>query len=319
MPPSPYLALSFYRFLSFDNLEGEKERLYKKLSKEGCLGRIYLAPTGINAQMSGPIEGVQRFIAWLEEDPRFADQLWNLQPTEDQIFPRLTVKIRSQLVALDQEVNLSQRGTYVTPQEWRELLQNQEKILKMDVRNRYEWEMGHFVGFEAPPCDHFRDARKWVADLKKKCDPKKQPVMMCCTGGIRCELMSALMKEEGFTKIYQLHGGMLRYSQEEGSTHWMGKLFVFDDRLALSMSDKPLTIATPCHRCQGEAGHVYNCANMDCNELFFACEACLQEEQGCCGAACQQAPRVRPLNQQQKGRPFRKWYRYLSSKTQVTT
>jgi UPF0176 protein len=135
---------------------------------------------------------------------------------------------------------------------------------------------------------------------------------MYCTGGIRCELFSPLLKKEGFEQLFQLHGGIIRYGEEEKSKHWLGKLFVFDDRLSIPISTEDAEPIGKCHHCATTIEQYYNCANMDCNELFLCCEECLKAHKGCCSSDCAQAKRVRPFQMSHK--PFRKWYHYAKTK-----
>ena len=128
--------------------------------------------------------------------------------------------------------------------------------------------------------------------------------MMYCTGGIRCELYSAIMKKEGFENVYQLHGGVINTVLQEGSDHWKGKLFVFDDRLTVPIGENGEPIAH-CTQCQAPCDVYYNCANMDCNKLFICCLSCLKTHQGCCSASCKDTGRVRPYKED--AIPFRKF------------
>lgn len=134
---------------------------------------------------------------------------------------------------------------------------------------------------------------------------------MYCTGGIRCELYSAILKEKGFENVYQLNGGVIGYGLEQGNKHWLGKLFVFDDRLAVPISQEGESpVIGKCHHCGKDNENYYNCANMDCNHLFLCCPECLKEFTGCCCSQCQQATRVRPYHEQNAHKPFRRWYHY---------
>ena len=181
----------------------------------------------------------------------------------------------------------------------------------LDVRNDYEWKVGRFEGAELPPCETFREFNSYAEHLKERADPATTPVMMYCTGGIRAELYSALLREKGFQKVYQLLGGIIGYGKEEGGKHWLGKLFVFDDRLAVPISDEETapTIGA-CHHCSCPNDTYYNCANMDCNHLFLCCPACLQKFAGCCQDSCVQAPRTRPYHQETAHKPFKRSHFY---------
>jgi UPF0176 protein len=128
--------------------------------------------------------------------------------------------------------------------------------------------------------------------------------MMYCTAGIRCELYSALLKEKGFKKVYQLDGGVMKYGKEVGKDLWKGKLFVFDDRLSVPIDGKSDEVISICSECKKPSDVYYNCANMDCNALFLSCPECAEKRKGCCCAVCQRAERVRPFNGLSK--PFRR-------------
>jgi UPF0176 protein len=126
---------------------------------------------------------------------------------------------------------------------------------------------------------------------------------MYCTGGIRCEYYSAVMKKEGFEQVYQLSGGVIQYGLEEGQSHWRGKLFVFDDRLVIPISEEDAPSIAVCKHCQKTIDIYYNCANMDCNDLFISCQDCLKQKKGCCSEKCLEG-RVRSMREDAK--PFRK-------------
>ena len=179
------------------------------------------------------------------------------------------------------------------------------------VRNDYETKIGHFKGADLPLCGAYREFPEYVKDLKKKKDPSKTKVMMCCTGGIRCETFSSYMKEEGFTEVYQLEGGLINYGLKVGKAHWEGHLFVFDDRLLVPLdgnmndthSEKDLA---PCYFCGTHTHHYHNCANMDCNKLFLSCHTCYTDKKGACNHSCEVSPRIRPIIESDLTKPFRK-------------
>src|SRR5262249_4140996 len=159
-----------------------------------------------------------------------------LHPYHEHAFPRAIVKYRKNLVAHDQPVDLAKRGTHVSPKKWKEMLQEKDKYLLLDIRNDYEWKLGRFEGASLPPCETFRDFEVYADKLKE--EEEKKPVMMYCTGGIRCELYSSILMKKGFSQVYQLDGGIINYGLKEGADHWLGKLFVFDDRLSVPISEE---------------------------------------------------------------------------------
>ncbi len=298
-----YSVLAYYAIVNIADPKAEVARHKEFFKARDFRGRIYFSEQGLNGQASGSVAHTQEYMAWLKEDPRFASMPVKIHPSKEHAFPKMTVKYRRQLVAIDCAVDFSQRGESVSPKVWKEMLQKRgDDTLLLDVRNDYEWKAGHFEGAELPKLEQFRQFPSYAKRLKETCDPKTTPVMMYCTGGIRCEFYSAILKQEGFEKVYQLDGGVIQYGLEKGSEKWQGKLFVFDDRLVVPLSEEANTISA-CRHCGVARDVYYNCANMDCNELFFCCPECLKQHQGCCSDGCLQG-RVRPFKESAK--PFRK-------------
>ncbi len=132
--------------------------------------------------------------------------------------------------------------------------------------------------------------------------------MMYCTGGIRCELYSPILLEKGFKEVYQLDDGVIAYGQQVGTGKWLGKLFVFDDRLAIPIdeNDPNVTPIAECCHCHIPCDFYYNCANTDCNFLFLCCVECIQKYQGCCSKECSRSPRVRKFDSSRGNKPFRR-------------
>jgi len=308
-----YLVLAYYLFTPIDNPQQEV-LLHKDFLKSlDATCRIYISENGINGQLSAEKEDALKYMEWMHARPEFAKMVFKQQLHHENAFPRVTVKYRKQLVALDETYNLAKAGEHLSPSRWKQMLEQNDNKLLLDIRNDYEWKVGHFKGSECPPCETFRDFRNYAETLLQRVDPKNTPVMMCCTGGIRCELFSAVLKEKGFEKVYQLDGGIINYGLKEGSKHWLGKLFVFDDRLTVPVSHEPSPIIGECHHCKQPNDTYYNCANMDCNALFLCCKECLEKYLGCCKDACKSAERIRPY-QHCTHKPFRKWYHYSNEK-----
>lgn len=308
-----YLVLAYYHIGQIDNAAEEVKTHKSFFQNRDVTARIYISEQGINGQMSASCADAKAYMDWIHSRPGFENVHFKLHPHHEHVFPRLTVKYRKQLVALDRDVDFSKRGEHVSPEEWEKMLEQKEKVL-IDVRNDYEWKIGHFEGSELPKLETFRDFVKYAEELKTRVNPDTTPVMMYCTGGIRCELFSSLLMEHGFEKIYQLDGGVINYGLKRGNKHWKGKLFVFDDRLAVPLSekDKETEVIGKCHHCGTPNDTYYNCANMDCNHLFLCCPDCLKAFSGCCKEECKCAERLRPYHHQEPHKPFKKWYHYAS-------
>jgi len=302
-----YWVIAFYSLVTLDDPHGEVLKHKEFFKTRDLFSRIYISEQGINAQMSGRADHAQEYIDWLRSDSRHANISFKIHLAKGHVFPKATIKYRKQLVALDYEVDLKDGGQHVDPSLWRQMLEEKNSdTLILDVRNDYESKVGHFAGAELPKLDTFREFVEYTKELKEKRDPKKTKVMMYCTGGIRCEYYSAVMKNEGFEEVYQLSGGVIQYGLDEGQANWEGKLFVFDDRLVIPISGEEAPAITVCKHCEKVHDVYYNCANMDCNDLFISCPECLKREKGCCSEKCLDG-RVRPIAEDANPRPFRKW------------
>lgn len=298
-----YYVLAYYSIVNIDDPHAEVARHKEFFKDRDFTGRIYISEEGINGQSCGSLADAESYMAWMREDPRFQNIPFKIHSAKEHAFPKMTVKYRKQLVAIDCKVDFSDRGEHVSPEQWKKMLEERnEDTMVIDVRNDYEWKVGHFEGSELPKLETFRQFPEYAKKLKEERDPKKTAVMMYCTGGIRCEFFSAVLKKEGFEKVYQLDGGVINYGLQKGGEHWKGKLFVFDDRLVVPMDEKSEAIST-CKHCGTSNDVYYNCANMDCNELFLCCLECLKKHKGCCSCGCMEG-RVRPYHETAK--PFRK-------------
>lgn len=303
-----YWIIAYYVFTPIEDPTGEVKRHQKFLENKDIKCRIYISNQGINAQMSGSKIDAQIYLEWVKQDLRFKEIQFKIDFYHEHVFPKASVKFREQLVALDEEVDLKKAGKHLSPKEWKEMLEERgENVLLLDVRNQYEWELGHFEGAELPCLKTFREFPPYAKNLKHAYDPTKTKVMMYCTGGIRCELYSALLKKEGFADIYQLDGGVINYGKQESTAHWKGKLFVFDDRLSVSIDEKVDEVISQCSYCKTGSDTYYNCANMDCNELFLCCSICAEKLKGCCSDTCMSAKRVRSYQPAVRPKPFRRY------------
>ncbi len=301
-----YWVLAFYVLETIDDPHLEVARHKDFFSSRDLRSRLYISEKGINGQMSGSAAHAQEYMDWLRSDPRFASTVFKIHHWHEQAFPKATIKYRKQLVAMDREIDLSDQGEYVEPQRWSEMLRNRdEDTIVIDVRNDYEWKIGRFKGSELPELETFREFPEYLQKLKQQRDPKKTKIMMYCTGGIRCSFFSPLMKREGFEQVFQLKGGVIQYGLDEGQGEWEGKLFVFDDRLVVPISQESAPAISECQYCNVSTDLYYNCANMDCNDLYICCADCYQACRGCCCEECK-AGRVRAIDPNSNPKPFRK-------------
>ena len=304
-----YQVILYYNFTPINEPEIFC-KAHKKFCKDiGLKGRIYISHEGINGTAGGTKEQIEAYQNYLLEQPGFEDTEFKTEESEIIPFAKLICKVREEIVALHMEgVDPKNGGRYLEPREWREVLESDEDYVVIDVRNNYESKVGHFEGAIQPDVENFFEFPQWLdeADI-----PKEKKVLMYCTGGIRCEKFSVLMKEKGWEDVNQLHGGILKYAKEEGGKHFKGKCFVFDDRLIVPVNPKDLEPIARCEITGKPADSYINCANMECNKLFVCSEEGAQIMEGCCSEECRQSEYKRPFDPENAFRPFRKWYNYF--------
>ncbi len=305
--PFRRITLSFYRYILIQNTSIFRDQLYFDLDQLGVFGRIYIAREGINAQISVPEANWKAFEDYLESNLFLKDVPLKIAVEDDgKSFYMLNVKIRKKLVADgldDDSFDVTNVGRHLDAVEFNEITAQDDAIL-VDMRNHYESEIGHFEGAICPDADTFREELPLVLDLLK--DKKDKPIVLYCTGGIRCEKASAFLKHHGFENVNQLYGGIIAYAsqvKESGlENRFKGKNFVFDERLGERISDE---IVSKCHQCGNPADTHTNCANSDCHLLFIQCSECAEKMQGCCSDTCFEFIQL-PLDQQKELRKGKK-------------
>ncbi|MEO0795374.1 MAG: rhodanese-related sulfurtransferase [Verrucomicrobiota bacterium] len=230
------LIAAMYRFFDFPDFEEWIPRIQAVCNTGKLRGMLLMATEGLNGTIAGPEKGIRELIEFLQSEPRINGMEVKYSRSEFNPFKRDIVRIRRKKEIVTMGVPgidpLTQAGTYVKPAEWNDLIADPDVVL-IDVRNDYETALGKFEGAIAPNTEDFRHFPEWV---KENLNPdKNKKVAMYCTGGIRCEKATALMRQEGFEEVYHLHGGILRYLEETptDSTKWEGECFVFDHRVSV--------------------------------------------------------------------------------------
>ncbi len=282
------ITVSFYRYIEIKNLQDMRDNLWRSWKKMDCLGRIYVAREGINAQMSVPKHNWKQFKSELYKIPEFTDIPFKIGIKQDsQSFWKLAVTVKKNIVAdgLDfGEYDIENIGKHLTASEFNDAM-NDPKTVVVDMRNQYESEIGHFDGAMCHDVDTFRDQLPMVAD--DIADKKDQKILLYCTGGIRCEKASAYFKNKGFTDVNQLHGGVIAYKhqveKQKLENKFLGSNYVFDGRDKENIGGQ---IISHCHQC-GELSDTHvNCANKSCNLLFLQCENCAKKMTKACSKKC---------------------------------
>ena len=288
----PRTTLSFYRYVKIADPEAFRQRLLVAWSSFGCLGRIYVAKEGINAQMNVPAEHWEAFNAWVQAQPELEGVPYKIAVEEGTVpsFYKLTVKVKEKIVAdgLDDEsFDVTNVGEYLTAAQMNQYLDDPDAVV-VDMRNNYESEVGRFKGAVTPDVVTFKDELQKTPELLRMHKNKK--IALYCTGGIRCEKASAWLKHNGFSDVRHLKGGIIDYAhqvKEQGlENKFEGKNFVFDERLGERIGDE---IISTCHLCKKSKSDThYHCQNQICHTLFIGCEECVKKKAGYCSLVCKQ-------------------------------
>ncbi|MEN9524034.1 MAG: hypothetical protein RL536_103 [Candidatus Parcubacteria bacterium] len=267
-------------------LAGNQRSLCVRLDLKG---RIIVAKEGINSTLEGTKENIEKYCAELVSDQRFVDVHFKKSAGTGNAFPKLSVKVRKEIVSLGlpakQDVNPQERtGKYLSAEELQTWFSSGKKFKIVDMRNDYEHKIGHFKDSVLPPIHNFRDLPSALPALEHL---KDETVLTVCTGGVRCEKASGLLLQNGFKDVYQLQGGIVTYMEkfENGKSatkNFLGSLYVFDGRVTMAFaSEKERPVVGFCDFCNSPAEIYVNCSNDICHKHFIVCDGCKREEMLC--------------------------------------
>ena len=244
------LVLALYRFTRLEDYRDWREPLLEQMRATGVRGTLLLAREGINGTISGPREAVEAIVGRLRADPRLAGLTCRETLHAEHPFRKAKVKLKKEIVTLGVEGLDPERsrGTYLDPERWNDVIRDPETLV-IDTRNQYEYEVGTFEGALNPETTSFREFPDYV---REQLDPvRHRRVAMFCTGGIRCEKSTALLREQGFEEVYHLEGGILNYLEKmpRARSLWKGECFVFDERVTVNHELAPGSY-DQCHACR---------------------------------------------------------------------
>ena len=285
---TPRTTISFYCYFKIEEPPVFRDELYTQLKELGVMGRIYLAEEGINAQISLPTANLDKFKEYLYSIEPLNGIRLNVAVDDDgKSFYVLDVKVRKRIVAdgiTDPDFDMGNRGRYVNAEQFNQLTNDPDTVV-IDMRNHYEYEVGHFENAIEVPSDTFREQLPMAVDMMKA--DKDKNIIMYCTGGIRCEKASAYMLHKGFKNVFHLEGGIINYvnqaKEKSLPNKFHGKNFVFDQRLGERVTDE---IISNCHQCGKPADTHVNCVNDACHLLFIQCDECKTKMEGTCSKEC---------------------------------
>lgn len=285
----PRTTISFYRYCSIDDPQSFRNNLYIQFNWLRVFGRIYVAKEGINAQISVPQNNLTAFKDILFSSHPALDQVRLNIALEDngKSFWVLRFKVRERIISdgIDEKnFHPENIGKYLQASRVNEMIEDSKTIF-VDIRNHYEYEVGHFKNAIDIPSGTFREQLPLAIDMLK--NKKDKNIVLYCTGGIRCEKASAYMKYKGFKNVFHIEGGIIEYvhtARNQGlPLKFIGKNFVFDERMGERITDD---IIANCHQCGTPCDTHVNCKSDSCHKLFIQCLNCADKFKGCCSQIC---------------------------------
>jgi UPF0176 protein len=273
-----YEIILFYKYIHLEDPEAVADWQRDLQAGLGIKGRTIVASEGINATMEGTKENIDAYLAEFLADPCFANTHIKRSPGMGTAFPKTKIKVRKEIVTLglgnacDIDPNVL-TGTHLKPEELHKWIQTGKEFYIIDMRNAYEHLAGHFKGSILPPMENFRDLPKFVESISHL---KDKTVLTVCTGGVRCEKASGYLLSQGFTDVYQLDGGIVSYMEKYPNENFVGKLYVFDNRILMGFyTDDPRhQVVGVCSICDKPCERFTNCADPECHRQVIACEEC---------------------------------------------
>lgn len=254
----------------------------------GLKGRIIISPHGINGTLGGEIENVREYKREMNRSLLFKGIKYKWSDGKAENFPKLSIKVREELVAFKaadelvvSENGVENGGIHLKPEQVHQLIKERgDEVIFFDGRNSYEAQVGRFKNAMIPNVKTTPDFLKELEDPRYDAI-KQRPIITYCTGGIRCEILSVLMKNRGFKEVYQIDGGIVKYGEKYGDDgFWEGSLYIFDGRMNHRFSSRAKDIGQ-CSHCQSKTSNFINCADVSCNRLVLVCENCMAEHNLC--------------------------------------
>lgn len=284
-----FTVLLYYKYVNIKNPEDFKLSQTDLCKKLGLKGRIIISSEGINGTIGGNKKATKEYINETEKYPGIGEVDWKISESKEDPFPRLRVVVRDEIVTLGvkknkkKDVNLQNKANYIEPDELKNLYDKGEDFIIIDARNEYEGRIGKFKNAIVPNIEAFRQFPEFVETIK---DLKDKQIVTYCTGGIRCEKASAYLREQGFTNVRQLHGGIHEYSEKAKGKNFEGEMYVFDARINIKVNHENPTIVSKCLHCNESITRYINCANKLCNKQIVCCEKCQNEKKSTCSDKC---------------------------------
>lgn len=289
-------VLLYYCYTPIDDPEQLRREHALFCVANALKGRIIISEEGINGTLSGRLEDTARYKRYLKEYSCFREIDFKTARHHQHAFEKLHVRVKKEIVraGLPNLFTYAKRGDYISAKALRRLFEEERGSFKLlDVRAKYEHTLGKFEDTLTLAIENFRDFATKAKTLQQY---KKEKIITYCTGGVRCEKASAFLLAQGFEKVYQLHGGIIKYGMETDGKYFTGSCYVFDNRICMPVSSMQTTLRGVCFVCKKPCERMINCANPSCNKHVPVCEDCGEKKEGCCSTLCQKNPSRRTYN-----------------------
>lgn len=285
-----YRILLYYKYVPIEDPVAFADEHRAFCQELGVKGRILISREGINGTLSGTIEQTQKYMDYMHQHPLFHDMVFKIDEYHKHAFKKLFVRPKKELVTwrLEEDVNPNEMtGKRLSPKEFYELLQRDDVIV-VDGRNDYEYDIGHFRNAIRPGVKTTREFPEWIR--KNLSQYKDKKIITYCTGGIRCEKLTAFMLKEGFKDVAQLDGGIVTYAKdpEVKGQLFYGKCYVFDERISVPINQLEDVVVGKCYHCGKPEDRYINCEYDMCHKQHICCPECEEKYQGYCSKECEE-------------------------------
>jgi UPF0176 protein len=280
MKAKNFQVLLYYKYIKIENTELVRHWQLKMCEELGLTGRIIIAREGINGTVEGEIESTRKYIEYMHENKLFKDIKFKKSKGTGDAFPKIRVRVRSEIVTSKIPIDPTEiTGEYITAGELNSWFKSGKEFYIVDMRNDYEYISGYFENFIPSGIHNFYDLPEVLPRLNHL---KNKTIVTVCTGGVRCEKASGFLLMNGFSDVYQLKDGIQTYMERYPNEHFLGKLYVFDNRLTLgfNIDSKDHRVVGRCFECNRSSDQYVNCEYDMCHFHHIRCEECLDQDLG---------------------------------------
>ena len=293
-----YQVLLFYCYSKIkDPIKFRRDHL-RFCIENNIVGRIIISDEGINGTISGKEIDCKSYIDEIKRQKTFNDIDFKIDSVDRNVFKKINVRIKDEIVnsGIKNKKIIEKRGNYIKPSEFKSILEQQsEDVCILDVRSRYEYEIGKFKNAITLDIDNFREFPDAIDEIETKISKEKK-IITYCTGGVKCEKASGFLKENGYKNVYQLHGGIIKYGIEEDGKDFEGKCYVFDNRIVKDINNINPNVIGECYVTGKKSDRMVNCANAGCNKHIPLSDDGAKIYNGCCSEKCSKSDKVRKFD-----------------------